>query len=233
MGRHKKEILLLCLLLAVVASAWYFREDLTLQEAKKHRETLHRLVEAHYLLSIAALIGIDLLTAFFLPGALVLTLIGGFLFGVVRGTIYIMAGMTLGASLAFLFSRYLAGNWIQSKYADYLKRLNAEIARYGSNYLIVLRILPALPFFAVNFLAGMTRMSFKRFILTTVAGLLPGCVIYAYAGHQLGRIASIEEILTPKLSAAFLLLGIIALFPVVLRFFSARLPFEKHHEESE
>ena len=141
---------------------------------------------------------------FFLQVALVLTLAGGFLFGVVWGAVYLMVGLTLGTSLsAFLIARYLAGTWIHSRYEGHLKKFNREVAHYGSSYLLMLRIIPVLPFFAVNFLAGTTKMSVKRFILTTAVGLLPGSVVYTYAGKQLGNITSVDDITTPKLFIGF------------------------------
>jgi uncharacterized membrane protein YdjX (TVP38/TMEM64 family) len=98
MRRYKKKILLIALFPVLIGVAWYFRGELTFEAMKENREAFRRIVEAHYLLSVAGFIGIDLLTAFFLPGALVLTLIGGFLFGVVWGALYVMTGMILGVS---------------------------------------------------------------------------------------------------------------------------------------
>jgi uncharacterized membrane protein YdjX (TVP38/TMEM64 family) len=228
MRRHKKKILLIALFLALIGITWYFGGDtLTFEGMKKNREAFHRFVKAHYLLSVAAFIGIDLLSALFLPGALVLTLIGGFLFGVVWGIIYVMIGMTLGASLAFLFARYIAGKWIHSRYEDHLEKFNREIARHGSSYLLMLRLIPVLPFFVVNFLAGMTKMSLKRFLLTTAVGVLPGSVVYTYAGQQFGSIRSLDDIMTPKLVIAFVLLGTLALLPVVFRLLKQKFPSQK------
>lgn len=224
MRHYKKKILLVALFLALLGVTWYFREDLTFEEIMKNRVAFRGFVEAHYLLSVAAFIGIDLLTAFFLPGALVLTVTAGFLFGVVLGTAYVMIGMTLGAALAFLFARYLAGNWIHSKYKGYLEKFNREVDYHGSNYLLMLRIIPVLPFFVVNFLAGMTKISLRKFVLTTAAGALPGSVVYTYAGQQLGTISSVDQIMSPKLFFAFLLLGILALVPVILRFLKHGFP---------
>jgi uncharacterized membrane protein YdjX (TVP38/TMEM64 family) len=233
MNRYTKKIFLLVLFLALILATWRLGGDtLTFEKLQKNSEQLRGFVEAHYLLSVAAFIGIDLLTAFFLPGALVLTLAGGFLFGVIPGTAFVMTGMVLGAALAFLFVRYLAGNWIHSRYENQLETFNMEISRHGSNYLVMLRIIPVLPFFAVNFLAGMTRMSLKRYVLTTAIGVLPGTFVYTYAGQQLGTISSPEEILSPRLLIAFILLGTLALVPVILRFTKRELP-HKHHDGRE
>jgi len=95
----------------------------------------------------------------------------------------------------------------------------------------MLRIVPVLPFFTVNYLAGMTKMSLKRFLLTTAAGVLPGSVVYTYAGQELGTIRSVDDIMTPKLFIAFLLLGILALLPVALRFFKKRFRHKYHGPE--
>jgi uncharacterized membrane protein YdjX (TVP38/TMEM64 family) len=138
-----------------------------------------------------------------------------------------MIGMTLGASLAFLFARYIAGKWIHSRYKDHLEKFNREIARHGSSYLLMLRLIPVLPFFVVNFLAGMTKMSLKRFLLTTAMGVLPGSVVYTYAGQEFGSIRSLDDIMTPKLVIAFVLLGTLALLPVAFRLLKKKSPSQK------
>ncbi len=231
--RHYKKILLIALFLTLIGAAWYFRKSLTLEEIQKSREALQRFVEAHYLLSVAGFIGIEFLTAFFLPGSLVLTLTGGFLFGVVWGTIYVLIGMTSGASLAFLFARSLAGGWIHAKYERHLKKFDEEIDRHGSSYLLMLLIVPVLPFCVVNYLAGMTKMSLKKFILTEALGLLPGTAVYAYAGRQFGNIRSVDDLMTPKLFIAFLLLGILALLPVFIHLLKKRFSYNARGDRKE
>ncbi len=234
MSGGQKKILIFVFFLALVGFIGYFeRGALSFEEIQKNREAFRRFVEAHYLPSVTGFIGFELLTAFFLPGALVLTLLGGFLFGVVWGTVYVMVGMTFGGSLAFLFARFLAGNWIHARYEDHLKKFNKEVAHHGSSYLLMLIISPVLPFFVVNYLAGMTKMSLKRFFLTTAAGILPGCVIYAYAGQQFGNIHSIHDVMTPKLIIALSLLGILALLPVFLRLFGKRFSDEQRSNKRE
>jgi len=155
-------------------------------------------------------------TAFFVPGALVLSITGGFLFGVIPGVIYLNIGGTLGAALAFLSSRYWVGQWIQQRYSSVLKTFNEEVAKHGHYYLISLRIVPVLPFFLVNYLAGLTKISLRKFVGTTSVGMLPGSFVYTLAGQQLETVNAPEDILSVRLIIAFSLLALFALLPVMI-----------------
>ena len=155
-------------------------------------------------------------TAFFVPGAIVSAIAGGFLFGVVMGTIYVNIGSTIGATIAFLAARYLMGEWIQQRYAQQLAMFNKEIARHGINYLIVLRIAPVLPFFIVNYLSGMTKMSTKKFVLITSLSMLPGSIVYTFAGQELGTLRSPEDVFSLKFFIAVGLVTLFVLLPVIV-----------------
>jgi uncharacterized membrane protein YdjX (TVP38/TMEM64 family) len=190
---------------------------MSFENLKASRDLLHSFVETHYALSATVFIAVVFSTAFFVPGAIALTLIGGFLFGVLQGTVFLLVGATLGSALAFLFARYILGNWIQHRYEEPLRNLNEEIKRHGHHYLAALRIVPIMPFFLVNYLAGITKMSLRTFIWTTAAGMLPGTLIYTFAGRELARIESPEDVLSPRLLAALILLAVFVLLPVIMR----------------
>ncbi len=179
------------------------------------REALRNYVAAHYWVSVAAFIALYMTTAFFVPGAIVLNLVGGFLFGVLPAALYINAGATLGSALALLVSRHMLGDWIQERYGEQLKPLNRAIERYGVSYLLAVRIIPVLPFFTVNYLAGLTRIPLKTFLWTTSLGMFPGSLVYAYAGRQLGSINQPKDILSPRILAAFALLTLFTLLPPI------------------
>lgn len=218
MKKHRKQIVFLVLLAAMAALfVWLQQTDwLTFENLKAQREFLKNLVDAHYVPAALGFVLLFFSSAFFFPGALVLTLAGGFLFGTVPGALYVNIGATTGATTAFLLARHLIGRWIQRKYERQLTAFNEEIARHGSSYLIVMRILPLFPFFVVNYLAGLTEISLKRFIWTTSLGMFPGSFIYAFAGRQLATIESPEEILSPQMVLLFVLLVVLALSPVIV-----------------
>lgn len=210
---------LLLLVLSGAAAVWFagLHEHLTFESLKENRDLLRSHVEASYALSVIAFIVAVVSTAFIIPGAIAITLAGGFLFGVLMGTAYFLAGAILGATLAFISARYVLGNWIQHRYGVHLRTFNREMSRHGHNYLITFRVVPVMPFFLVNYLAGMTRMPLGRFIWTTAVGILPGSVVYTFAGRELGSIESPDDIVSPRLMLALVLLAAFALLPVFNR----------------
>ena len=150
-----------------------------------------------------------LVTGLSLPGAAILTLAGGAIFGLVWGVVIVSFASTLGASLAFLASRYLLRDWVQARFGDKLKAINAGVERDGAFYLFAMRLVPAFPFFAINLLMGLTPMPLRTYYGVSQAGMLAGTIVYVYAGTQLGQFK-----VSPGLIAAFVLLG---LFPLVAK----------------
>ena len=213
-----KVTVLILFAVALVVFFLYGKGVLTFNNLTYYREALLFFVEQHYILSAAGLIVAFISTAFFVPGAIILSLAGGLMFGAFWGTIYVNIGATLGATLAFLTARYLMGGLIQKKFEKQLKVFNNEIAHYGNNYLLTLRVVPVLPFFIVNYLAGITRIPLSSFIVSTFFGILPGSIVYAYAGRQIGTINAVSEIFSLKLFLVFLLMAFIILLPVLIDF---------------
>ena len=184
---------------------------------------LQQVVERNYLLSVGGYIVIYIVVvAFSIPGATILTLGGGFLFGTLWGAIYVNAGATIGATLAFLFCRYVAGEWVQNKYQDKLTTFNRELLKNGYRYLLALRFIPVFPFFLINIFAGLTRIPLRTFIWTTSIGIFPGSLVYAFAGSQLGDIQSVEDIFSARIAVAFSLLAFLVLFPVIVNYFKGK-----------
>ena len=153
-----------------------------------------------------------------IPGATILTLTAGFLFGFI-GVIYVNIGASAGAVLAFLAARYLIGDWVQRRYGEKLASFNKEIAENGYNYLLTLRFIPLFPFFLINIFAGLTRVPLTVFAWTTMVGILPGSFVYIYTGRQLGIIDKPGDILSWQIILAFVLLGLLVLSPVVIKKF--------------
>ncbi|MSQ59722.1 MAG: pyridine nucleotide-disulfide oxidoreductase [Betaproteobacteria bacterium] len=150
-------------------------------------------------------------TGLSLPGAAVMTLVAGAIFGVLWGTILVSFASSLGAALAFLASRFLLRHWVQSKFGKNLSAINTGVAKEGAFYLFTLRLVPLFPFFMINLVMGLTRMRTLTFYWVSQAGMLPGTIVYVNAGTQLAGIQSAAGILSPGLIASFIILGIFPL----------------------
>ena len=153
-------------------------------------------------------------TGLSLPGAAILTLAGGAIFGLLWGTIVVSFASTAGATIAFLVSRYLLRDAIQKRYGDRLKTINEGIKRDGAFYLFTLRLVPVFPFFMVNLVMGITPMRTLAFALVSQAGMLAGTIVYVNAGTRLAQLDSLQGILSPVLLGSFVLLGV---FPLIAK----------------
>jgi pyruvate/2-oxoglutarate dehydrogenase complex dihydrolipoamide dehydrogenase (E3) component/uncharacterized membrane protein YdjX (TVP38/TMEM64 family) len=151
-----------------------------------------------------------------LPGAGIMTLAAGAIFGLVAGTVIVSFASTIGATLAMLVSRYLLRDSVQSKFGARLADIDKGVEREGAFYLFTLRLVPAFPFFVINLLMGLTKMKTWTFFWVSQIGMLAGTLVYVYAGTQLAKIDSLKGILSPGLLGAFVLLGI---FPLVAKKF--------------
>jgi uncharacterized membrane protein YdjX (TVP38/TMEM64 family) len=226
MNKRRKQILLLVLFIAAILLIRFspLGDYLTFDNVKKNREAFRMFAEENYLLSVLLyIIAYVLVVALSIPGAVLLTLIGGFLFGTLWTVLYVNVGATVGAALAFLIARYLIGDRLQHRYGHQLAGFNDEISRNGSRYLLTLRFIPVFPFFLINFLSGLTSIPLTTFIWTTSLGILPGTAVYAYAGQQLGAITTVSEILSTNVLVVFLLLGLFAIFPILLNYGKKKL----------
>jgi len=152
-----------------------------------------------------------LVTALSLPGAAVMTLAGGALFGLWVGTIVVSFASTIGATLACFVSRFILRDWVQNKFKDKLETINRGIEKEGAFYLFTMRLIPAFPFFVINLVMGLTRMRLFTFYWVSQVGMLAGTIVYVNAGKELGKIDSLSGILSPSLIISFVILG---LFPI-------------------
>jgi pyruvate/2-oxoglutarate dehydrogenase complex dihydrolipoamide dehydrogenase (E3) component/uncharacterized membrane protein YdjX (TVP38/TMEM64 family) len=155
-----------------------------------------------------------------LPGALVMTLAMGALFGLVQGTILVSFASSIGATLAFLASRFVFRDAVQQRFGDKLKAINEGVARDGALYLFTLRMVPVFPFFLINLLMGLTSMKTRTFYWVSQAGTLAGTLVFVSAGTQLAQLQSLSGILSPGLLLSFALLGV---FPMIAKKFTAWL----------
>ncbi len=156
------------------------------------------------------------MTALSVPGAAIMTLIGGAIFGFGWGLLLISFASTMGATLAFVISRLLFKDWVQDKFADYLKTINAGIEKDGAFYLFTLRLIPIVPFFVINLVMGLMPIRTITFYWVSQLGMLAGTAVYVNAGAQLGQLddLSLSGILTPGIFGSFILL---AIFPWMTR----------------
>jgi uncharacterized membrane protein YdjX (TVP38/TMEM64 family) len=225
-SRVTGKILLLTLFLSGLGLFFYFGLDryLSLDQIRDNRDRLLAFTEMHYAVSVALFIGIYCLqTTFSLPGATLLTLTGGFLFGSLPAVLYVNVGATSGATLAFLSARYLFRDWVEARFGKRMASFQEGFSRNGFRYLITFRLIPAIPFFVVNLLSGLTRVKLGTYVVATSIGILPAGFVYTNAGHQIGTINSLEEIASPRVLLAFTFLGLLAVAPILYhRFFPGK-----------
>ncbi len=148
-------------------------------------------------------------TALSLPGAAVMTLAGGAIFGLVTGTIVVSFASSIGATLACAAARYLLRDWVQKRFGDRLARINRGMREEGGFYLFSLRLVPVFPFFVINLAMGLTPIRLRTYYWVSQLGMLPATVVYVNAGRELARVDSLAGILSPSLLLAFALLGLL------------------------
>jgi len=188
---------------------------LTLDYLKASREAFQALYDARPVAVLAAYFGLYVaVTALSLPGAAVLTLAGGALFGFVAATLVVSFASSFGATLACAAARFLLRDWVQARFGDALAKVNAGIAREGAFYLLTLRLIPLFPFWLINLAVGLTRIPLRRFYWVSQLGMLAGTMVYVNAGRELAKIDSLRGILSPTLLVSFALLGI---FPLAVK----------------
>ena len=203
--------------LALLAAYWFFDLGrlLTLDSLKASRAALTGAYQAQPLATVLSFFAVYVaVCALSIPGAAILTLAAGAMFGVGVGLLVVSFASALGALLAFLVARYLLRDLVQARFGKALAPVNDGMARDGAFYLLTLRLVPLFPFWLVNLLSGLTPISATRFYAVSQLGMLPGTLVYVNAGTQLAAIQSPSQILSPGLLGSFVLLG---LFPLAAK----------------
>ncbi len=204
---------------------------LELATLKEHQASLTALIEDNLLLSLALLFVIYVtVTALSLPGAAVMTLAGGALFGFGWGLLVISFASTVGATLAFLVARFLFRDTLKARYASYLKKIDDGIQRDGAFYLATLRLIPVFPFFVINIVLGLTGMKTWTFYWVSQLAMLPGTAVFVNAGTQLAEIERMGDIVSTDLLLSFALLG---LFPLIAKFVVGRIQKKRLYADFE
>lgn len=155
-------------------------------------------------------------TACALPVTLILTLLGGYLFGAPLATLAASFGSTIGSVIAFLATRYLFGNRFQRRYAAELTTFNQRLVRHGMSYLFAIRLIPVIPFFLVTILSGLTQIPIRTFVIATFFGTLPSLYLYSTLGKQFTAIKSTSDLFTLPVLALMCLIALTALIPLIL-----------------
>lgn len=214
--RFRQTVLLLLLALAIGAFvALELGRYLSFDQLKASQASFAQL-HAEQPLTVAAVYFLIyvLATALSIPGAVIITLAGGAIFGLWQGLLIVSFASTVGATLAFLASRFLLRDWVEARFGQRLADIHLGVNREGGFYLFTLRLIPVVPFFLINLLMGLTRMKVWTYYWVSQIGMLAGTAVYVNAGTQLAQLDSVKGILSPALLGSFVLLGI---FPLIAR----------------
>ncbi|MUK31489.1 TVP38/TMEM64 family protein [Aliivibrio fischeri] len=218
---NKKLILLLILLASFAVVYVNFGHLLTLEQVKAFHQNVQNDIQANlFVYSAVYFISYVVITALSIPGAAVVTLLGAALFGFWWSLLLVSFASTIGATIAFLSSRYLLREWVDSKFKDKLVAINDGVEKDGAFYLLTLRLIPVFPFFLINLLMGLTKISVGRFYLFSQLGMLPGTMVYLNAGTQLSEITSLSGLISPQILGSLALLG---LFPIIIKFIMGQI----------
>ncbi|ENP8456473.1 dihydrolipoyl dehydrogenase [Photobacterium damselae] len=213
----KRKLFLFGIVAAVIGVWLYFdlSQYFTLEQAKAQQLALQDTIHTHPVwASMVFFFAYVAVTALSLPGAAIMTLLGAALFGFWWSLILVSFASTIGATLAFLFSRFILRDWVQTKFGSRLSAINEGIKKQGSFYLLSLRLIPVFPFFLINLLMGLTPIRSKQFFFVSQLGMLPGTAVYVNAGTQLGEINTLSGIVSLPVLISLALLG---LFPLIAK----------------
>ena len=223
---HSSGKVVIALVIGLAIGAFFYFDlgrFLSLNALKENRDHLLAFTDANDIAAVGIfIVAYAIVTGLSLPGAVILTLAGGFAFGAVLGTVFVNLGATTGATLAFLTARYVLRDTVEQKFGKSLKPFQEGFAKNAFSYLLTLRLIPLFPFFVVNLVSGLTRVSVGTYIGATALGIIPGSFVYAYAGRQLSTINTPNEIASPNVIGAFILLGLLALVPIVYKRFATK-----------
>jgi pyruvate/2-oxoglutarate dehydrogenase complex dihydrolipoamide dehydrogenase (E3) component/uncharacterized membrane protein YdjX (TVP38/TMEM64 family) len=225
-----RKLILLAVFAILIASYFFFDlgQYLSLDYIKNQQASFDALYQENPALILGGFfIMYVVVTALSLPGAAIMTLAAGALFGFWVALLLVSFASSMGATLAFLASRFLFHDTVQQRFGDRLKKLNEGVRKDGAFYLFTLRLVPAFPFFVINLVMGLTPIKVRTFYFVSQVGMLAGTAVYVLAGTQLGQIESASGLLSPELIGAFVLLGI---FPWIAKGIMARLQARKVYQ---
>jgi uncharacterized membrane protein YdjX (TVP38/TMEM64 family) len=214
-----------------LALFYYFRlyDYLSFEQLQANHQKLQNWTQLHPIVSALSFIGIYIvLVAFSFPGATILTLIGGFLFGIVFGTLYIIVAATIGASLIFLAAKTAFADVLEKKAGKWLVKFEKGFQQNAFGYLLFLRLLPLFPFWLINIVPAFLNVRLRTFVLSTFLGIIPGTAVYVAVGNGLGSVFEKGQtpnfgiIFEPQILIPLVLLAVLAVLPMVYKKFKKR-----------
>lgn len=224
------KILLVVMFVAAIGAFFAFdlQSHLSLENIKAQQASWADFYANNTLLTMALFFAAYVLvTALSLPAAAILTLLAGALFGFGTGLVIASFASSVGATLAFLMARFVLKDSVQKKFGSHLTKINDGFEKEGAFYLFALRLVPVVPFFAVNLLMGLLPIKTVTFYWVSQLGMLAGTGVFVYAGTELAQISSLSDIASPGLLAAFVALGV---FPIISKKALSILRSKKHGE---
>lgn len=202
-------ILILFLILVTVSYYWLGLDDvLSIHSLKTHRGDLRRALVIHPLRVMALFAALSVATAFFVPGATVVGIAAGMLFGFINGMAMMLFTMGIGSVAAFFAARWALSDWIHRRYSASIQSVDEGLKKEGAFFIFSLRLVPVLPLFLVNYALGVTRVNAWTFTWVSFLGLIPTTVVYVNAGTQLKRVHHVSDVLSPVMLASILLVGL-------------------------
>jgi len=213
------------ILVIILFKVFGLDQYLTLSYLKEQQAHFAQLYAENKLVVIGVYMLIYIIvTALSLPGAVIMTLAGGALFGLVTGTIVVSFASTIGATCACIVARYLLRDWVQNKFGEKLTKINEGMEKEGGFYLFSLRLVPIFPFFVINLAMGLTTIRLVTYYWVSQLGMLPATIVFVNAGKELAKLDSLKGILSPGLLISFALLGLLPIITKkLLGLYKARL----------
>ena len=226
-SRFGKILVFLSLILAfVIYRHFSLGQYLSLDSLQQRQADLSAYFNAYPFQMSAVFLAIYIIaTALSFPGATILTLAGGAIFGLTLGTVLVSIGSTVGATLAFLGSRFLFRDVVRSKFSSRVESINTNLQKDGAFYLFTLRLVPAFPFFLVNLVMGLTPIRTLTYFFVSMIGMLPGTVVYVNAGTEIASLKSVSGILSPSLLLSFVLMGVL---PIAAKLIIGKVKSMRH-----
>ena len=223
---HIKRYLPLSILIIGLILFFYFRlyQYFTFSTLQLHREQLINWTQQYYLLTALAFCATYIIAvALSFPGATLLTLIGGFLFGTALGSVYVILSATIGACLIFLATKTAFGNVLAKKAGPFVKKFEKGLQENAFSYLLILRFVPLFPFWLINIIPALLGISLRTFFITTLVGIIPGSVVYVAVGSGLGAIfdrnqqPNLSIIFEPHILLPIIGLAVLSFVPVIYK----------------
>lgn len=235
LSRFKRLFVLLLLVGLTAATAWFLGDELSLRKLADREAALQTFqTQSPLLVYVAAFLVYVIVAGLSLPGAAGLTLLLGWLFGFWRGMIVASFASTAGATVAFFLSRYLLRDFVTKRFGDRLNAFNEALLKEGAFYLFTLRLVPAVPFFAINAVMGLTPMPARTFWWVSQIGMLPGTAVFVYAGASVPRLQVLAErgigvlLSSAQITQLFIAFTLLGFFPLIGRFILQRFARTAH-----